>query len=227
MSDDANARSSRRAPREAARARGATACRRSPTGSSARHTPPRRWRAYRRRHGRRGPARARSPAGSSAWRSQGKTTFAHLEDDSGRIQLYFRQDQLGDGVRAARPARPRRPRRRATARCSGRERVRSPCGRRTVRAARQVAPAAAVRQGSSRRRRGRSRVTRRAPATPSSATGSATPTSPCIPRCARVFRLALERDQLDPRASSTSAAFSRSRRRCCSRCTAARRRGRS
>lgn len=31
-----------------------------------------------------------------AWRSQGKTAFGHLEDRSGRIQLYFRQDQLGD-----------------------------------------------------------------------------------------------------------------------------------
>ncbi|MBK5189226.1 MAG: lysine--tRNA ligase [Gemmatimonadaceae bacterium] len=31
-----------------------------------------------------------------AWRGQGKTSFAHLADDSGRIQLYFRQDELGD-----------------------------------------------------------------------------------------------------------------------------------
>lgn len=31
-----------------------------------------------------------------AWRAHGKTTFAHLADDSGRIQLYFRRDQLGD-----------------------------------------------------------------------------------------------------------------------------------
>ena len=30
-----------------------------------------------------------------AWRSQGKTAFAHLADGSGRIQLYFRRDQLG------------------------------------------------------------------------------------------------------------------------------------
>jgi len=29
-------------------------------------------------------------------RSQGKTAFAHLEDPSGRIQLYFRQDDLAD-----------------------------------------------------------------------------------------------------------------------------------
>jgi len=32
----------------------------------------------------------------SAWRSQGKTTFAHLEDASGKIQVYFRRDQLAD-----------------------------------------------------------------------------------------------------------------------------------
>ena len=29
-------------------------------------------------------------------RSQGKTTFLHLEDGSGRIQVYLRRDQLGD-----------------------------------------------------------------------------------------------------------------------------------
>ena len=32
----------------------------------------------------------------AAWRSQGKTSFAHLEDGSGKIQIYFRRDQLGD-----------------------------------------------------------------------------------------------------------------------------------
>ena len=31
-----------------------------------------------------------------AWRGQGKTSFAHLGDDSGRIQLYFRKDDLGE-----------------------------------------------------------------------------------------------------------------------------------
>ncbi|HLB07939.1 MAG TPA: OB-fold nucleic acid binding domain-containing protein, partial [Gemmatimonadaceae bacterium] len=31
-----------------------------------------------------------------AWRGQGKTSFAHLADDSGRIQLYFRRDDLGE-----------------------------------------------------------------------------------------------------------------------------------
>lgn len=31
-----------------------------------------------------------------AWRAHGKTAFAHLADASGRVQLYFRQDALGD-----------------------------------------------------------------------------------------------------------------------------------
>lgn len=31
-----------------------------------------------------------------AWRAHGKTVFAHLSDSDGRIQLYFRKDQLGD-----------------------------------------------------------------------------------------------------------------------------------
>jgi lysyl-tRNA synthetase, class II len=31
-----------------------------------------------------------------AWRSHGKTTFAHLGDSTGKIQLYFKRDQLGD-----------------------------------------------------------------------------------------------------------------------------------
>jgi lysyl-tRNA synthetase class 2 len=31
-----------------------------------------------------------------AWRGHGKTAFAHLADGSGRIQLYFRKDDLGD-----------------------------------------------------------------------------------------------------------------------------------
>jgi lysyl-tRNA synthetase class 2 len=31
-----------------------------------------------------------------AWRAHGKTAFAHLADSSGKIQLYFRRDQLGD-----------------------------------------------------------------------------------------------------------------------------------
>lgn len=31
-----------------------------------------------------------------AWRGHGKTAFAHLADEGGRIQLYFRRDVLGD-----------------------------------------------------------------------------------------------------------------------------------
>jgi lysyl-tRNA synthetase class 2 len=33
-----------------------------------------------------------------AWRGHGKTAFAHLADASGRVQLYFRRDELGDDV---------------------------------------------------------------------------------------------------------------------------------
>jgi lysyl-tRNA synthetase class 2 len=36
-----------------------------------------------------------------AWRTHRKTTFAHLGDESGRIQLYFKQDVLGDAAYAA------------------------------------------------------------------------------------------------------------------------------
>jgi lysyl-tRNA synthetase class 2 len=36
-----------------------------------------------------------------AWRAHGKTVFAHLADSSGKIQLYFRKDQLGDATFAA------------------------------------------------------------------------------------------------------------------------------
>ena len=35
-----------------------------------------------------------------AWRAHGKTTFAHLADPSGRIQLYFRRDALGEDTYA-------------------------------------------------------------------------------------------------------------------------------
>jgi lysyl-tRNA synthetase, class II len=31
-----------------------------------------------------------------SWRSQGKTAFAHLADQAGRVQLYFRKDVVGD-----------------------------------------------------------------------------------------------------------------------------------
>jgi lysyl-tRNA synthetase class 2 len=34
----------------------------------------------------------------SSWRGHGKTAFAHLTDESGRIQLYFRRDVLGDAA---------------------------------------------------------------------------------------------------------------------------------
>jgi lysyl-tRNA synthetase class 2 len=33
-----------------------------------------------------------------AWRGHGKTAFAHIGDDSGKIQMYFRKDHLGDDL---------------------------------------------------------------------------------------------------------------------------------
>jgi len=33
-----------------------------------------------------------------AWRAHGKTTFAHIADDTGKIQVYFKKDQLGDAA---------------------------------------------------------------------------------------------------------------------------------
>jgi len=35
------------------------------------------------------------------WRAHGKTTFAHIADDSGRVQLYFKKDLLGDDAYSA------------------------------------------------------------------------------------------------------------------------------
>jgi lysyl-tRNA synthetase class 2 len=35
-----------------------------------------------------------------AWRAHGKTTFAHLADSTGKIQLYFKKDQLGEKMYA-------------------------------------------------------------------------------------------------------------------------------
>ena len=36
-----------------------------------------------------------------SWRAHGKTAFAHVADPSGRLQLYFRRDELGDECYAA------------------------------------------------------------------------------------------------------------------------------
>src|SRR5215208_338395 len=35
------------------------------------------------------------------WRAHGKTTFAHVADDSGRVQVYFKKDLLGDALYSA------------------------------------------------------------------------------------------------------------------------------
>ena len=105
---------------------------------------------------------------------------------SGRIQLYFRKDELGDDAFAhARSLRHRRRGRRRRGRCSARARAKSTVRGRACRAARQVAASAAVRQGRDRRRR--DAFGTRDSAIPSSGIASGTPISRCIPRCARCF----------------------------------------
>ena len=44
------------------------------------------------------PLRAAEPSADDVDIAQGKTVFAHVEDPSGRIQVYFRQDALGRGA---------------------------------------------------------------------------------------------------------------------------------
>ena len=103
---------------------------------------------------------------------------------AGAIQLYFRKDAARRrGVRRARPLYDIGD----VVGVSG-PLFRTRTGEVTVRverrrAAGQVAAPAAVRQGGGGRRRDRAPL--RLHATRSSATGSATPTSRCIPRCAR------------------------------------------
>src|SRR5205823_3917498 len=59
------------------------------------HTADAAVRAYHPEHGEAGPS-VRVAGRIIAWRGHGKTAFAHVADESGRIQLYFRKDQLGD-----------------------------------------------------------------------------------------------------------------------------------
>ena len=157
-----------------------------------------------------------------ALRSQGKTTFAHLEDPSGRIQVYFKRDLLASqwdlvqlldlddhvGVKGASFA-PARGKSR-----SGRPRSccwPSRCDR--------------CRAGRHRRARKGRRPSVDSPI-PRSATGSGMPISPCIPTCARSSSFGAGWSAISG-GFSTHWAFSKWKRRCCSRSTAARRRGRS
>jgi lysyl-tRNA synthetase, class II len=59
------------------------------------HTADAAGRAYHPDYGESGP-NVRVAGRLIAWRGHGKTAFAHLADESGRVQLYFRKDQLGD-----------------------------------------------------------------------------------------------------------------------------------
>ena len=83
------------ARREKRAALEARASRRSPTATSGPTPRAAALAALPRRDGR-GRVRGRDRrADRPSWRSHGKTTFAHLEDASGRIQVYLRQDELG------------------------------------------------------------------------------------------------------------------------------------
>ena len=174
-----------------------------------------------------GDARPRgrgSPAGIDSLRLAGQDAFGHLEDASGRIQVYFRRDELGAAVRPGRAARSGRPHRgagdavpdqdgrdhrpgRAASRCWP-----SPCGRCRGGRPRQTESGA---------------VTLRRPA------GSRGALPPALRRPGGASRGARRSSGSAPRRSPGSAAFwttgafSRWRRRSSSRSTAARRRGRS
>ena len=109
-------------------------------------------------HRRRGAGRVRRRDGRGRARGRGgradrrprarraRRRSLHLEDGSGRIQVYFRRDAARRGLRAGRAAGPGRSRRRARHASSGPGRARVTVRRRAADAARQVAAAAAPRQ---------------------------------------------------------------------------------
>ena len=212
-----------RARREKLDALVAAGSRRLPTGSSARtrRRPP----SLRCPRATDGGRRCGSPGGLVAWRGTRQDRVRASRRRRGRIQLYFRKDELGDErcaqldlfdigdvVGVAGPLMRTR---------TGEVTVRVADGR----DARQVAASAAV---SARRRSWTARrsATRDSPIR-SSGTGSATRISPCTPRCARCSSRA--RGMITAMRALPGRAWlsSRSRRRCCSRCTAAPRRDRS
>ena len=152
-------------------------------------------------------------AASIARRGFGKASFLRLRDETGELQLFAKQDVLGDGLRRARGHRHRRPRRGARPR-HGDEDRRALARARELRLLDQGAPAAA---------REVARPDRRRAALPPAATSTWSRTPSVAARAPRA---------LDHRAgrcatSSTRAASSRSRRRRCTRSSAAPRRGRS
>ena len=212
------------APREArcARRRGRVAVRVRLRADARRA--PRRSRRFR-RAARNGPRRCAWPGGWSRGVATARRRSRISPTRSGRIQLYFRKDELGDdAVGAAR-------------RCYDIGDVvgvagplmRTRTGEVTVRVADggdagEVAAPAAVRQG----RGGRRETVRHSGIRRS---GAALPPAIRRPRRAsggaRAVHRALAADHARSAPFSTGAGFSRWRRRCCSRCTAARRRGHS
>ena len=210
-------------PREARRARGARASRPSPTGTSARTPRPRRSRPTDDEMGEDGPAVA--VAGRIvACARRARPRSLHLEDASGRIQLYFRRDAAGRATCAVVEQLDLDDHVGVTGRL-----FRTQKGEVTVRAddadpARQVAASAAAGQDAGGRRR---HGHLRRPHRPRGALPPALRRPRRAPEVRAVFRLRARGDRLDPRATSTSGASSRWRRRSCSRSTAAPRRGRS
>ena len=143
-----------------------------------------------------------------ARRGHGKACFLDLRDGSGQIQLHAREDLLGEeAVPAAGRARPRRHRRRRGDGDGDPARRRALAGDRPLAAAGQE-PAAAARQVP--RPRGRRDPLPPPRARPDRQRGE----PPHLPRPRR-------RRSPRPAAGSTSTASSRSRRRSCSRSTAA------
>ena len=120
-----------------------------------------------------------------AWRAHGKTTFAHIADDSGRIQLYFKKDLLGESAYAALDLFDigdvigvRGPLFRTR---TGEVTVRAP---RCELLAKSLRPLPFGKEEIGRRRR---RCAIRDSPIPSSGIVNAMPISPCIRRCARCF----------------------------------------
>ena len=200
------------------------ASRRSPTDSSAATRPPTRWRSGTTRSATRA-RRCASRDGSSRCAARGRRSSPTSRTPSGRIQLYFKRDQLGRAVAAGGAARSGRSRRRPGAALPDPHRRDHDLRSTTVELlAKSLRP---LPRGKSEKlpdgtHRGARRPDRSGSALPAAlrrfrrASGAARRSSVSAPGRSRLLA-----------ASSTTAAFSRSRRRCCSRCTAARRPGRS
>ena len=191
------------AAREARRAEARAASRRSRTRSTARTR----------------AADAVAAATATAWTRTGRRCASRDASSRGApgqddVRAPRRRERADSALLQEGPARRRacdvvaavrhrRRHRRARAAVSHADR-RSDGARARRGAAREVAPAAAVREGESSTATVRHSA---ASAIPSSATGSATPISRCIPRCGAVFDARAAADHAHPAAFSTSSGF--------------------